>query len=326
LSTPRVADPTSNEFAEGEGPRRRMLPDDARRKNAQVSTGPQTQTGKRRSRWNARTHGLLSKEVVIRKGDAKENAAEYRALLELLLDEQQPVGMLESMLVERIAVCYWRLRRVLRAEVGEIRKTADSAIEQEVADQLEDAQSRVAMLPLAAATYGTDVVLRRLQRNSFGLTYLMEVLDDVRAAVEVDGKLSDESSQRLMKTFGSAETGLWYWCFLFTHRIDLQDPDDAGQGLTPDIFKGMILHLLDEHRGHLATLKESREESEELSLDARMARLVLPDARTADKLLRYETAIERQMYRAMNQLERLQRQRLGDIVPPPLSIELNVDH
>jgi len=36
--------------------------------------------------------------------------------------------------------------------------------------------------------------------------------------------------------------------------------------------------------------------------------------------MRYETKLERQMYRAMNQLERLQRRRLGEVVPPPLSM------
>lgn len=39
----------------------------------------------------------------------------------------QPVGVLEEMLVEKIAVCYWRLRRVLRCEIGEIRKELDTA-------------------------------------------------------------------------------------------------------------------------------------------------------------------------------------------------------
>ena len=39
-------------------------------------------------------------------------------------------------------------------------------------------------------------------------------------------------------------------------------------------------------------------------------------------MMRYETKLERQIYRAMNQLERLQRQRLGEIIPPPLTVEV----
>ena len=42
-----------------------------------------------------------------------------------------------------------------------------------------------------------------------------------------------------------------------------------------------------------------------------------------DKILRYEAALERQLYRAMNQLERLQRRRQGETIPAPLSMEIS---
>ena len=40
------------------------------------------------------------------------------------------------------------------------------------------------------------------------------------------------------------------------------------------------------------------------------------------KFLRYEAHVDRQLCRAINQLERLQRQRRGEAVPPPLNINL----
>ena len=40
-------------------------------------------------------------------------------------------------------------------------------------------------------------------------------------------------------------------------------------------------------------------------------------------VVRYETTIERQLYRAVDQLERLQRVRGGEIVPPPINVQLN---
>jgi hypothetical protein len=39
---------------------------------------------------------------------------------------------------------------------------------------------------------------------------------------------------------------------------------------------------------------------------------------------RYETTIERQMYRAMQELERIQRARRGEPVPPPLKVEVDL--
>jgi hypothetical protein len=46
------------------------------------------------------------------------------------------------------------------------------------------------------------------------------------------------------------------------------------------------------------------------------------------KYLRYETALERQIYKALNALERLQRIRLGEKLPLPVSLEVNLspDH
>ena len=41
---------------------------------------------------------------------------------------------------------------------------------------------------------------------------------------------------------------------------------------------------------------------------------------------RYETAIEGKLFRALNQLERLQRMRRGDQIPAPCAAEVNVHH
>jgi hypothetical protein len=48
----------------------------------------------------------------------------------------------------------------------------------------------------------------------------------------------------------------------------------------------------------------------------------LPPVDATDKLLRYEAHLDRQLYRAMDQLERLQRRRGGENIPPPLNISV----
>ena len=63
-------------------------------------------------------------------------------------------------------------------------------------------------------------------------------------------------------------------------------------------------------------------ERERLQPDAEARAGSLPPEDAADKLLRYEAHLDRQLYRAMDQLERLQRQRRGENVPPPLNINL----
>ena len=90
--------------------------------------GPQTPEGKAVVKKNALKHGLCAREVVIQAGDGQESQEEFDHLLARLWDDLQPQGALEEMQVERIAVCYWRLWRGLRAEMGETRKTLDTFV------------------------------------------------------------------------------------------------------------------------------------------------------------------------------------------------------
>ena len=94
------------------------------RENAKKSKGPKDT---RRTRLNAQKHGLLSKAAIIRDGDAKEDPFELQSLFDELWEDLEPVGKMEEMLVDRIANCYWRLRRAQLAEMGEIRRVADDA-------------------------------------------------------------------------------------------------------------------------------------------------------------------------------------------------------
>jgi len=51
-----------------------------------------------------------------------------------------------------------------------------------------------------------------------------------------------------------------------------------------------------------------------------------PFGRTSiDRILRYQTTTNRQLFQAMNQLERLQRLRKGDNVPAPLTLAVSHD-
>ncbi|HEX2097775.1 MAG TPA: hypothetical protein VHF46_01790 [Rubrobacteraceae bacterium] len=86
----------------------------ANRQNALKSTGPKTPEGKASARLNATKHGLLSQEVLL----PGEDEAALKELGERLRAELQPVGEMESLLVERIVDATWRLRRLSRVEAG----------------------------------------------------------------------------------------------------------------------------------------------------------------------------------------------------------------
>lgn len=101
---------------------------EANKQNALVSTGPATSEGKAVVAQNAVKHGIFAKDLIITTGDGKEDEQEYRELLDGLIISLNPVGQMECLLVEKISVDYWRLRRVLRFESGSIRKVLDMAI------------------------------------------------------------------------------------------------------------------------------------------------------------------------------------------------------
>ena len=101
---------------------------EANKQNALVSTGPLTAEGKALVSQNAVKHGIFAKDLIITTGDGKEDAQEYKELLDGLILSLNPSGQMECLLVEKIAVDYWRLRRVLRFETGSIRKQLDTAI------------------------------------------------------------------------------------------------------------------------------------------------------------------------------------------------------
>lgn len=101
---------------------------EANKKNALLSTGAVTEEGKAVVAKNAVKHGIFARDIIIPTGDGAENENEYRELLANLIQSLNPSGQLEHLLVEKIAVDFWRLRRVLRFETGSIRKYLDMVI------------------------------------------------------------------------------------------------------------------------------------------------------------------------------------------------------
>jgi hypothetical protein len=88
----------------------------ANRLNAQHSTGPRTEQGKNNSRLNALKHGVLASQGVITMIEGREPRGEFEAMVDGLAADFQPVGTYEQLLVQEIAACFWRKRRLLRFE------------------------------------------------------------------------------------------------------------------------------------------------------------------------------------------------------------------
>jgi hypothetical protein len=84
----------------------------ANRENAQKSTGPRTDDGKRRSRRNALRHGLTAETVI----DGLEDSEDYRAFESTIIADYDARTAVERELVLRLASLLWRIRRAAGIE------------------------------------------------------------------------------------------------------------------------------------------------------------------------------------------------------------------
>ena len=87
---------------------------EANRRNAQLSTGPVTEEGKKKSRQNAVRHGLTAETVI----DALEDAEDYAAFELAVTADYDAQSAVERELVLRLASLLWRLRRATTIESG----------------------------------------------------------------------------------------------------------------------------------------------------------------------------------------------------------------
>ena len=96
-----------------------ILQIEANRRNAALSTGPKTESGKRAIRMNALRHGLTAQHVTL----FDEKLEHFQAFHTELFRALKPKGPVERQLAERAVLCAWRLRRIYRIETGLFCKT-----------------------------------------------------------------------------------------------------------------------------------------------------------------------------------------------------------
>ncbi len=209
----------------------------ANRRNSRGSTGPKTRTGKAESKMNAIKHGLLAAELVVR----DEDPVEFAGVLENLVDELRAQGPLEEQLVERVAACMWRLRRLYRVE-------AEIFTYERLTIELDHASEEVAKYEV--------------------LHKVWKPMDQTRVHV-TDERRHDQATTRLDNA----------------HLLVQEEAGTLGAAFRSDAI----------HAGAIS------------------------------KLSRYEAAIERSLYRALHELQRVQAARQNGAPPPSIAVDVTVD-
>jgi hypothetical protein len=295
---------------------------EANKANAQKG-GVKTAEGKEIVKYNALKHGLLAKEIVITIGEGAENPEEFNALLEDLNTQLKPEGTLEDVLVEKIAVAYWRLKRAYKYEVGLIRNELDNTTDKFYSKKNysgdkrnktdEEIEQQIAQEKEGIEYWKKDKKdLTVMHEKNTPLEELYEWDDNWRSLYDKISELvpdealdSDEEWIRQLREFLNNKLG-WSDDQIWQTLIEICD------------------EKVEHHKEQVLALEKDKEKNK-LKLQVLRKLGNVPSKDELDRLLRYEGAIERQFYKAMNQLERLQRMRSGESVPAPIAVDVAVD-
>ena len=85
---------------------------EANRRNALKSTGPRTPRGKAKASLNSMRHGFRSRDALL----PGENSRDFFDLLRQLCAEFSPATATQEILLDQMAVAYWKLARLQRIE------------------------------------------------------------------------------------------------------------------------------------------------------------------------------------------------------------------
>lgn len=280
-------------------------------------TGPRTRQGKDRSKRNALKHGIFSDVVVL----ATESRAKYDSLRDRVYDNFEPVGALEEALVEKLTVLLWRFRRLYGAEAAEIRARSEFI-------EWDERQIQTAEAGGILQLEDTAGLLRKIA-NAEVLQTCLDLLDELEGNISRNGLDLEQDRPILTRLCGDIESkrgenhlfkkyldwhGLANVVDHVREEMGLPSPEECQQGFLEELDAEMT--RLQRYEQEQASIASSR-----MKIEAQ--RQNVPDTLKLDRLLKYETGLERAFDRTLIQLERAQRMRLGQPVAPRINVNVS---
>ena len=179
---------------------------EARRRNAQRSTGPRTVGGKRRVALNPITHGRYASAFLRPSPEAMsalgEDPQRFRELLIEALDSYPPQNALQARVSEEIAVLLWQLERNHQAQEGKLVRTMEK-LERDRHMRLKQIRAGTSYDALQADVLETG--LRRAPNSPTKFPELIACLERLARRVR-EHDFSDETDLKAL--YGSSPTFL----------------------------------------------------------------------------------------------------------------------
>ena len=262
----------------------------ANRRNSQRSTGPRTEEGKHHSSRNALQHGIFSSTVVITVGPNAENPEEYQNLLHGMMNYWRPIGTMEVELVRDMTDTIWRRARCKQFEIGGLMRAR--ARERE----------RVAREECDSVRRGEG---RSTSRTTLGMQLVKATIADSVDQLNNGGALSDDIITDIQKFFPAdfADDFVTDNRILVALKTEDTPTNIANYKMVRDRMIVKLKELPVDKWQQAADERHGYQETMTVYLSS------IPDEKVIEAVLRYETALNRQLASTIAQLVLLQRLR-----------------
>jgi hypothetical protein len=281
----------------------------ANKRNAARSTGPKSESGKRFASRNAITHGIYAAGILL-PGESKK---EFDQLWNERVSSHCPVGSAEFHRVGKLVWHELREKRLRLAETGVVAKL------------LADQNAKAEMLASThLPQYNSAVTaLKRLkeieeQINSTGCvsTENIEWLGKLPHGDELKNFLDAIEFIRSVRQKGGFRPGAEMPAETETQR-STRDDDVTTPEVEWDSARALLLGVLDSLKTFIECERFYHGQQMVQRSEGQRNALLVPQEAELDRLMRYDKHISSQYDRDELALERMQRLRRGEDVPPP---------
>jgi hypothetical protein len=267
---------------------------------------------------NALKHGILSNHLFI---SAEGEGTDYEAFTDFMahfFEEMQPVGLLETILVDRLLSTHWRLRRLHIAETGFISKQVDPHFMQQFLQKIEEQ---------GIARNDVENGFFRRMRTSKGCSDLADHWQVVSENLEQHGlPLSKGWANRVEKELGG-NSGFFkaeyvYYCNYIvvnngvTKTLTVEDEKQFNE-LALKYAKDLQKFF----RDVADILKMDEKDVQKADLQSKM----IPPLDVVEKIQRYDAHLQRIFLQTLHELQRIQSKRLGEAPPLAAALDVTVD-
>ncbi|MDD5054877.1 MAG: hypothetical protein PHZ00_01260 [Candidatus Peribacteraceae bacterium] len=287
----------------------------ANRSNGKKGKGPVSEKGKVTSSFNALKHGILSNQLFIFTGGDITDYESFSDFMECFFKEMQPVGMMETLLVDRLFATFWRLRRLHIAETGFIQKQVEPHSVERVIENI--AAQGVARKDVENGFF-------RQMRTSTGCSHLAVSWQTVADSIQEKGLPLSVGMTRLLDEEFGGNSGFWKAANVSIYNWIVQNKGGAKPMNAEEEkrFNEIALDYAKQLSEMFKMLSDVLAIHEEETSKADVQSKMIPSPAELDKIQRYDAHLQRVLLQTLHELQRMQAARLGK--PAPMAAALDV--